>query len=139
MSPEIVLTLRILGITLSCFDREGAVTFKIEKKGDLATLTLDGNVTIEHVAEIKDLLSQALFEFSKTVVCLDKIERIDLSGIQLFCAANRSFENSNKELSITGKNDSEGIKQALLEAGFDSLQVCPENLCEKCFWKGDFE
>lgn len=112
---------------------------KIEKKGDIATLTLGGNVTIEHAAEIKDLISQALFEFSKTVVCFDEIERIDLLGIQLLCAANRSFKNSNKELVISGENDSGVIKQALLEAGFDSVRACPENLCETCFWKGAFE
>ena len=109
---------------------------KIEKNGRVTTLTLDGALTIEHAAELKAILSTVLFESTQTVVCLDNVSCMDLSSIQLFCAANRSFENNKKRLTPQIGN-SDVIESALLEAGFSSSGECPENFCEKCFWKGE--
>lgn len=109
---------------------------KIEKNGTVATLTLGDELTIEHAAELKEILTTVLFESAKTVVCLDNVGRMDLSCIQLFCGANRSFENNEKRLTPESCN-SDVIESALLEAGFSSSGGCPENFCEKCFWKGE--
>jgi anti-anti-sigma factor len=109
---------------------------KIEENGTVTTLTLDGDLTIEHAAALKKILATVLFESTQTVVCLDNVRCMDLSCIQLFCAANRSFENTKKRLTPQIGN-SDVIESALLEAGFSSSGECPENFCEKCFWKGE--
>ncbi|MBI9091725.1 MAG: STAS domain-containing protein [Desulfobacterium sp.] len=109
---------------------------QIEKNGTVTTLTLDGRLTIEHAAELKLILSTVLFESTQVVVCLDNVSAMDLSSLQLFCGANRSFENKEKRLTPENGN-SDVIESALLEAGFSSRGECPENFCEKCFWKGD--
>lgn len=109
---------------------------QIGKNGTVTTLTLDGALTIEHAAELKTILSTVLMESTQTVVCLDNVSGMDLSSIQLFCVANRSFENTEKRLTPKSCN-SPVIESALLEAGFSSSGECPENFCEKCFWKGE--
>ncbi len=107
---------------------------KIEKNATVTTLTLDGGLTIEHAAELKTIFSTVLVESTQTVVCLDNVSCMDLSSIQLFCGANRSFENNEKRLTPKSCN-SDVIESALLEAGFTSRGECPEKFCEKCFWK----
>ncbi|SCY34446.1 STAS domain-containing protein [Desulfoluna spongiiphila] len=110
--------------------------YEVEHNDTVAIVTLTGSVTIEHAAELKELLNRVLTEATEVVVNMGNITHLDLAGIQLFCAACRSAEGGGTRLlpKLTG---SEVIPAALMEAGFNRRDTCAEQRCETCFWKGD--
>ena len=64
--------------------------------GTVATVALEGNVTIAHAAELKELLARVVSEATEVVVDMEKITQLDLSGIQLFCSACLSAEGGGE-------------------------------------------
>ncbi|VFQ44634.1 STAS domain-containing protein [Desulfoluna butyratoxydans] len=109
---------------------------EVKMTGTAAAVTLEGSVTIAHAAELKELLVGVVSEATEVVVHMENISHLDLSGIQLFCAACRSAEDGGIRL-LQERTDSEVIREALVEAGFYRRGICAEQRCETCFWKGD--
>jgi len=110
--------------------------YEVEHNDTVATVTIKGSVTIDHAAELKELLNRVVSEATEVVVNMGNITHLDLAGIQLFCAASRSAEGGGARL-LPERSGSEVIHAALMEAGFNRRDTCAEQRCETCFWKGD--
>jgi len=110
--------------------------YEIDINGTVAAVTLTGGVTIEYAVQLKELLSRVLPDATEVIVNLENITHLDLSGIQLLCAASRSLEGGRTTL-VAEWGDGEVVHAALVEAGFNRHGVCAEQRCETCFWKGD--
>lgn len=108
--------------------------FNLEHAGERLKLAVEGGLTIEHAAKLKEVLVDSLGRKKSLVVNVEGLSDIDLSCIQLFCSANRTFEMNKKELSLEGHN-TEIIADAVLEAGYDRDTGCPESPCVKCLWR----
>lgn len=99
-----------------------------------SVLRLKGDVTLESISELKNGLLEALEQESALVVDCEKVEKIDLAGLQLLCAAHRAALSQNKKFSLRGCD--EGIfKAAQFEAGLIHQSSCLFALPESgCCW-----
>ncbi len=93
-------------------------------------LALKGALRVESAAEIKEILTGALSR-GRIVLDLGEVQEIDISCLQLFCAACRSAARSGKSMSIAVC--SEAFRQAVKAAGLFP-DICKENPHGDCLW-----
>lgn len=82
---------------------------KIERKKnkDTSTLTLEGELTIYNVTQIKQEIFSDHEKLSNNIaVDLHQVTEIDTAGVQLLLFAKIFFEKSNKSLFISKSNES---------------------------------
>ena len=72
-----------------------------KKSEDQGVVVLGGELTIEHVEEIKALLLKALEEVKHVQIELKDVEEIDLACLQLFFAARNSASKKAKTVSLS--------------------------------------
>lgn len=108
----------------------------LEQKGDQAvTLRLEGPLTLEHAEELRNALREGLSKsLSVTIELADQIE-VDLSCLQLFCAAHRSALASRKKLNLR-RGVPESFRNLVESAGFIRHQGCTLNPYQDCLWVG---
>ena len=93
------------------------IEFSANESGESGSLTLSGEVTIQHAEILKEALLEAISVSKRLEFNLEKIERTDLSCLQLLCSAHRSFLHAGKEVKAVGKIPP-SFRDAVLEAGF---------------------
>ncbi|MBB6479014.1 STAS domain-containing protein [Spirochaeta isovalerica] len=86
---------------------------------NIQVLTFEGSQTIEKAQSVKESLLQALkSKKEKILINLSKVEKVDLSFLQLLHAAGLEAEKKGKELSLSGDIPDDFISAVKL-AGFD--------------------
>jgi ABC-type transporter Mla MlaB component len=102
-----------------------------EKRG----LKLSGSVTIGQAALFREALLDALGAAGELEVDLCGVTEIDLTGLQLLCAAHQSAQAAGKNFSV---ND--GGNRAYLDtvanAGFQRHVGCARDNSGTCIWLG---
>lgn len=75
---------------------------KVTRKsiGSNTLLSLEGVLTIEEMDTLKEILLTAMNEAVSLEVQLDRVDRVDLSGLQIILSAIRSFRREEKELRL---------------------------------------
>ena len=96
-------------------------------------LELVGELTIEHVNKAKTLLQEALFERDHLFLNTEKVTEVDLSGLQILCAAHRAATKSGKTVVLDYKR-SEALRLAIAEAGYGRHSGCSAGERKECFW-----
>jgi len=101
--------------------QSGSVTVERSKKtgGDFH-LVLRGEIGVERVREIKDLLVNAIWSGSTVFVDTREVTDVDLSFLQLMVAAARTATARGVPLDLTGCLG-EGVQQRIREAGYGEL------------------
>jgi ABC-type transporter Mla MlaB component len=90
---------------------------KAQKKGDRATVTLGGELTVRYARELKTALLDAVRTASKIEVVLGAVVRVDSSFPQLLYSAQRAAEAMHKTMTVTGAE--QGLfADALRRGGF---------------------
>ncbi len=102
------------------------------------TITLTGNWTIERAPELKELLMGAAQMAEDVVIDVHRMEEVDLSCLQLLCAAHRTFAKRGGRL-VLHENRSEIFEKAVRDAGYHSDVGCGQNCMESCLWKGGWK
>lgn len=74
---------------------------KITGNKNTGTLTLKGDLTIQHIDNIKKALLDIISRSKKIVVRIDVLEKIDFSCFQALCAAHKSAEKQKKTMVVT--------------------------------------
>ena len=95
-------------------------------------LRIDGPVTIAQVAELKELLMQAVEQAQTVVVELSRVDQVDIAGMQLFCAAHRLACGCGKELKLSGGG--ERFRALAGTAGLDRGSWCSIREKTPCLW-----
>lgn len=95
-------------------------------------LVLEGELLIQRVAELKEELQKSLESVDDLLVNLAETTEIDLSAMQLLCAARRAAVRMNKELVLAGQLSKVG--DSLRLAGFSGQGGCARNCQERCLW-----
>lgn len=101
--------------------------------GESVRLRLEGEVTVESAGELRQALLQALEGGGGIVVDCGGATSIDLSTLQLLCAAHRTAITLGKDLALDGCEDA--LARAVEEAGFRRQRACllsPEK--DRCLW-----
>lgn len=93
----------------------------IGKKADKkARMTIEKELTIYTVLEIKEQFMLALKEFNELSVHIQKVENIDLSFIQLIESLRKTAEEYDKKINISAELTDE-THNLVENAGFDPV------------------
>ncbi|MBF0454717.1 MAG: STAS domain-containing protein [Magnetococcales bacterium] len=93
------------------------IDFSIDESSSTGTLTLSGDLSIQFAATLKETLLDGISNADSMVINMEQVDRIDLSTVQLLCAAHRALKKANKKLVIAG-GISKAVKETIAEAGF---------------------
>ena len=89
--------------------------------------------TIEEAERIRTLLIEQLAETDHLILNLSNIDEVDLSFLQLLCAAHKSASNAGKTFALEGAL-SEPLRRKAREAGFACRKECGPHLNGDCLW-----
>ncbi|MCE5242276.1 MAG: STAS domain-containing protein [Syntrophobacteraceae bacterium] len=98
-------------------------------------LALEGALTVQRIGELKEMISLALSESDEVVLNVENAAEIDLSFLQLLCAAHKSASHRNKHL-LLGARQPPCLRQAKADAGILPLEGCCDAFHKDCLWKG---
>lgn len=97
------------------------------------TLSFEGDMTIGHVAEIKERLVEAFANAEQVVVDVSAATAVDVAGVQLLCACHRFSCQHGKKMCIElGGN--EMFSGFLDDVGFSRSFVCGDGSEKECLW-----
>jgi anti-anti-sigma factor len=111
-----------------------AVTLKVSKKH--ATVAVDGGCTVTEAAELKKALQSAIEKSPKVALDFSRITAIDVSSLQLVCAAYRNAQTSNVDMEFSSLNKT--VISTIEELGFNRHMPCAfdkRGLCLLCMSK----
>jgi anti-anti-sigma regulatory factor len=89
--------------------------------------------TIEEAGRIRTLLMEHLAGGDGLFLNLSNVEEVDLSFLQLLCAAHKSASNAGKAFGLEGAL-SEALARKVREAGFTCRKECGPHLNGDCLW-----
>jgi anti-anti-sigma regulatory factor len=95
----------------------------IDETGKNAVLNLEGNLTIERIAEIKENFMQALKLVDKLVIDHSRAAEFDFTYLQLLISAHRTFQGIGKEFSLANSNVP-GFLNIIKASGFPEPDFC---------------
>jgi anti-anti-sigma regulatory factor len=103
----------------------------IEKRGDAKVLHLSGELVIQYSDCLRSGIIESLSDTDRVEIDLSAVTDVDISCLQLFCAAYKTSIQLNKLLLFDGVC-SNVFKQAVKNAGYFRHTGCTGN--EKCLW-----
>ena len=106
---------------------------KIERTDAGERLLISGEMSIERVSDLKDILVRVLENSTHVTVCLSDVERIDTACLQLFCSAHRTALNAGKTLAFSA-NTPETVEREIRDSGYFRKTGCACNGDNKCLW-----
>lgn len=87
------------------------------------TLTLQGEVTIQNVEDLKNALVDAINSAKQVTVDVSSTTAVDVAGVQLLCAGHRFSTSCGKKMSLwLGVN--KRFADFLEEVGFHLSFIC---------------
>ncbi len=96
------------------------------------TLKISGGLTISQAGESREKLLAALTGTDELEVDLSALTEVDLSGLQLLCAAHRSAMQLGKRFRLLG--DNEVLAKVVADAGFQRHVGCDMDITNSCIW-----
>jgi anti-anti-sigma regulatory factor len=97
-------------------------------------IKVSGSVTIAQAAQFKVALQEALHGADELQVDLSGATGIDLTALQLLCAAHQSCEQAGKKFGVVG---GDGLFRGVAaEAGFVRHVGCARDNTGSCIWVG---
>jgi anti-anti-sigma factor len=101
-------------------------------QGEREVLVIAGELNIEHAQALKETLLQSLAGTGPLLLNLENVTAIDLSCLQLLCAAHRSWLAANRELAIA--SCSGVFSQTARDAGYSREMGCSIDANRSCLW-----
>ncbi len=105
------------------------------KKSGEGVLEVADRLTIERAGELKLKLLKSMESVDILTLDINNVTDIDLTSIQLFCSANRTFNSENKQLLIQDYGNLDVLSTVLGDAGFGVSQCMSKKLCKICLWE----
>ncbi len=84
----------------------------------IGTLMLSGQLTIENIERVRDMILDAFSHYREICIKIDKLDQIDFSFIQLLCAAQKSAEHQGKTVVLIPPETNEMFYDSLIYSGF---------------------
>jgi anti-anti-sigma factor len=104
---------------------------RIDQSGGTGSLVLEGEMIIEHVVELKGMFLDAIQNKSSLNVNMEGVNKVDMFGLQILCAAHRSAMKVGKELTLVGEQP-KALRDAIVIAGYGRTAICSED--KTCPW-----
>jgi anti-anti-sigma regulatory factor len=93
------------------------VTIRLERRPEVSIVQLEGDIDIRCAAELKQALLEALACGTSVQVGLEKTSEVDITTLQLLCAAQQ--EAKKRRLSFSAGAVPECVCAAIRDAGLD--------------------
>lgn len=97
------------------------------------TVTFEGELTWDRADSIREKLIREIIDADSVEIRLGRVTAVDLSFLQLLCAAHRSAVRLNKKISLTGRSPLP-FKEAVKDAGYARTIGCSPEREESCLW-----
>jgi anti-anti-sigma regulatory factor len=111
------------------------MAFDFELSGNGGVLTLQGDLTVGQADALKVALLGGMAQADSVTVNLDQVTSIDLSCLQVFCSAHRTYDTEKKVLSFN-RQGLVPFEKTLRLAGFIREKACDLNPNTACLWGG---
>lgn len=112
-------------------DSQVTVIESPEEPGSV-TVQVRGSLSIPIAREVHAALVASFAKARQVRLDLEGVEEIDLTGLQLVCAAHRSSRQSGKIFLVKG-SQCPPVEQAATKAGFGRRTGCMTDN-DTCFW-----
>lgn len=114
---------------------EQTITKSVEQDGSSATVTISGVLKIDGAAELQRVLGEALAEAPSVVLHAEQLQDLDLTIVQILCAACKSAAASGRFFTFQGTLPD---SLALFNNGIGAYKgaACRHNNDEPCVWLG---
>lgn len=96
---------------------------------------ISGAATIAHAEALKTELLAALNAAPEVRVDLSELEEIDLTGLQLLCAAHHSAQHREKAF-LVHDGGNQKYRDVVSNAGFQRHVGCARDNSSSCIWVG---
>jgi anti-anti-sigma regulatory factor len=97
------------------------------------TLALEGDCTLDRALELRSVLLEALIDDGELLLNLENATEVDLSFLQLLCAAHRAALRCGKQL-VLGPEPSTAFMEAAEGAGFLRTMGCQDAQKKECLF-----
>jgi anti-anti-sigma factor len=104
---------------------------RIEQSGGSCSLVLEGEMIIDHAEELKRILLEALVGRRSLDINMEGVNKVDMFGLQVLCAAHRLAMKFDKELKLIGQRP-EALRDAIVMAGYGLTAACSAD--KTCPW-----
>jgi hypothetical protein len=94
-------------------------------------IKLPSEMTLNHVAEVRDLLLPALHSHEAIELDAREVSEVDVAGLQLLCSLHRSAFQQNTVVTFQGGTRGGPIEEAEQRAGFARHVGCAPG----CLWE----
>ncbi len=109
------------------------IDYSLDAAGSTGTLLLSGSLTIQQALPLKEALLRAVGEADQLVINLEQIENLDLTALQLLCAAHRDWIKRGKKVTREGSVP-EIVSRNVRESGFSG---CVDGDDDIGLWTGE--
>lgn len=107
--------------------------FQIEESTKTGRLILNGEMGIQQAAALKDQLLNVQESVENLVLDIEGVTGLDVSALQIFCSAHRTFIKLQKEITFAGP-----LPPAWTDfvevAGFAREKGCSVDSNNTCLW-----
>lgn len=103
------------------------IDFSLSSSGGGGALLLSGALTIQHAVPLQEALVRATNEADPLTINLEQVDNMDLTALQLLCAAHRAWQEQGKEISRMGTVP-EVVSRIIRESGFSGCVVSDDAL-----------
>jgi len=110
------------------------VDIKVEKSGDVADVTLSGELNILDAEELKKAFMDALGTCSSVLIHVKDVLDIDLPSIQILCSAHKTALNLSKTLALSDDVPAV-IRRTFISTGFFRHIGCSLDKNNTCLWR----
>ena len=98
-------------------------------------ITSGNRLTIETAADFTRIAREALGTSNKVTIEFEPVVEIDITGVQIICAACKSAAASGKIFSHHGLQPP-GLTEIIVASGAERRTVCKHNNDSSCAWFG---
>jgi anti-anti-sigma regulatory factor len=107
--------------------------WKYDTDDNSGVLSVDGDLTIAHVAEIKERLVAAFSDAETVTIDVSGSTALDVAGVQLLCACHSFSSKAGKSMQLE-LGDNQTFAAFLDEIGVSRSFVCNKGGDGECLW-----
>jgi len=104
---------------------------RIEQSGGSNSLILEGDMIIDHAEELKSSLLDMLKNCCSLDLNMERVNKVDMFGLQVLCSAHRSAMKVDKVMRLIGQQP-EALRDAIVMAGYGRTVACSAD--KTCPW-----
>ncbi len=106
---------------------------RLEANGNATILHLSGELMIDYAVRLRSILSDSLRTADRIEIDVSSVTGIDVSCLQLFCAAHKTAVSMNRSMHFLGVR-SPVLKQTARRVGWLRPAGCMPDKGTECHW-----